>query len=241
MVGALARAFAVGGVVVALAGCAGRADTAPPIASADLQSDLAGKLAAAGTPPRSVTCTRDLAAAMGSTARCDVSFSDTDGVTVLLTSLGSENGTASYEITRAELTREQLAKRVAAASAAASAACDSGLDGQVGDFAQCDVARAGLTSPVAVEVTSAKGVVIDLAVKQVMAKQQVEDVLAARLTSVLGRRPDSVNCPGELIGDLGAEMECVVNSGGKPKTYVLTVTGVGVGTVEFSYAPKVTS
>lgn len=229
------------GVVVALAGCAGRADTAPPIASADLQSDLAAKLAAAGTPARSVSCPRDLAGAVGSTARCDVTLSDTDSVTVLLTTLGSENGTASYEITRTELTREQLARRVAAASAAGSANCEFGVDGQVGDFAQCEVARGGLTSPVTVEVKSVKGVAIDLAVKQVMAKQKVEDVLAARLTAALGRRPDSTVCPGELLGDPGATMECVATSGGKPQIYVLTVTGVGAGTVEFSYAPKVTS
>ena len=236
------RSLAVAALVgVALTGCAGRAHTAPPISQADLQSSLAGELAAGGTPAQSVSCPRDLQGAVGSTARCEVAFNDTDAVTALLTTLGSENGTASYEITRAELTREQLAKRVAAMSGAASATCEFGLDGQAGDFSQCDVNRNGLAYPVTAEVKSVKGLVIDLSVTQVMPRQAVEDALSARLTSLLGQRPDSVNCPEALVGNPGTTMDCVVTVGDKPQTYVLTVTGAGAGTVDFFYLPKVAS
>ena len=228
-------------VAVALAGCAGRADTAPAISATDLQTDLAAKLSAAGTPAESVTCPKGLEGTVGSTTRCDVAFSDTDSVSTLLTTLGTENGSLRYEITRGQLTRDQLAKRVAAVSAAQSATCEFGLDGQVGDFAQCEVSRNGVNIPVTVEVKDVKGLAIDLTVKQVMSEQEVEDALSARLTALLGRRPDTVNCPEALVGDPGTTMECVVTSNGKPQTYVLTVTGLGAGTVEFVFVPKVTS
>lgn len=228
---------AVALIAAGIPGCAGK-ESAVGLSAADLQRDLSEKLAAEGTPAKSVACAKDLPAAVGRTTRCVVEFSPSDSIDAILTTTGVDGGKVSYEITRPELTREQLAKRVAAMAVAQSATCESGLDGQVGDWALCEVTKSGATVRQAVEVRRVKGLTLDLAVTQVLPKQQLEDELMTRLTTVLGRRPDKAECAGDLSGVIGTSMDCVVTLNDKPQPYVVTVTGLSGGVINFAYQLK---
>ncbi len=218
-------------------GCAGGSG-AVALNSAELQKSLQEKLAAAGTPPTSVSCKRALPGVVGQTARCEVVFDDIRSVDALLTTTSVDGGTIDYEITGPELTKAQLDRRVAALASAQSAACDSGLAGQAGDWAQCEVIMGGRTSARTVTVRDVQGLAIDLSVTQMLPKQQIEDALLTRLTPIYGRRPDSAACLGDLMGEQGKTTECVVIFDGKPDTYVVTVTETVGGTVNFKYESK---
>lgn len=203
--------------------------------SADLQKDLAAKLAESGQPAKSVTCSKDLRGAVDRTARCEVVFGPTDQVTAVVTTTQVEGSTVSYEITRPEMTREQLATRVAGLESGQSATCDTGLDGNVGDWSQCSVVKNGTTRTDFVEVRGVDGLVMDLSVAPALLQPQVEDLLLAKMAYSTGRRPDSAACPGDLIGIKGTTMECVVTIDDNPDKYVVTVTDVADGNVAFDY------
>lgn len=111
---AAVAAFGVVAVFAAVVSGCSRPPVAAPVSGADLQRGLSERLAVAGTPPRSVTCPRELRGLVGSTARCEVVFSDTDSVDAILTTTEVRDGTVNWEITGPELTKLQLAKRVAA-------------------------------------------------------------------------------------------------------------------------------
>lgn len=209
-----------------------------PLNPAELQNSLQEKLVQAGTPPTSVTCKRALPGVVGQTARCEVVFADARRVDAVLTTTNVDGDTIDYEITGPELTKDQLDQRVATLAFAQSAACDSGLTGQPGDWAQCEVTAGGRTSNRTVTVRGVQGLMMDLDVTQMLPKQQLEDALLTRLTPTYGRRPDSAACLGDLMGEPGKITECVVVFDGNPDTYVVTVTEIGSNTVNFKYESK---
>jgi hypothetical protein len=206
--------------------------------AAELQNSLQEKLVQAGTPPTAVNCRRALPGVVGQTVRCEVVFADARRVDAVLTTTNVDGDTIDYEITGPELTKDQLDQRVATLAFAQSAACDSGLTGQPGDWAQCEVTAGGRTSNRTVTVRGVQGLMIDLAVTQMLPKPQLEDALLTRLTPTYGRRPDSAACLGDLMGEPGKTTECVVVFDGNPDTYIVTVTEIGGGTVNFKYESK---
>lgn len=234
---ALTAGFAV--LLAVTVGCSQDGGVVATVGAADLQKDLLARLAAAGTPPKSVTCEEGLTGVVGRTAECEVQITDTNSVMAVLTTLKAQGDNVDYEITGPRMTKAQLAGRVAALASSRSATCDSGLDGHQGDWTACEVEKSGVTVRQVVEVSEVRDLLLDLTVTPALPKRQAEDMLLAKLTPVLGFRPDSAECPGDLLGEDGGVMECVVTADGNPDTYVLTVReGIG-STVEFDYQNKV--
>lgn len=224
------------GLVLLGAGCSNQSgEVTTVLSAADLQTDLAARLSDSGEPAKSVMCMKDLRGAIDRTARCEVVFGIADSVTAVVTTTKVEGARIIYEITRPELTKDQLAARVAGVEPGQTATCDTGLAGNVGDWTQCVLDRNGGTRSELVEVKGIDGLKMDLNVIPMLPQEQVEDTLATRLTPSYGARPDTAACPGDLVGTKGNTMECAVTVGENRDRYVLTVIDAGNGRIDFDY------
>lgn len=239
MSGSLTRATALAAVgVMCVSGCSQSAQTREPVSRAELQKALVDKLAKDGTPSTWVKCPKDLAGTVGAMTRCDVKFSSDNTVTAVLTTTEVSGDHVTWEITRPELTKDQLAERVAGLTSAQSATCDSGFDGGKGEWVQCRTTSNGVTNVQVVEVKDTRGLMLDLTITTVIPKQEIEDAVAARVTPLYGRTPDSVQCKGGLHRTVGEVSRCVVKSGESRDTYLVTVTGVSPEAVDFDVTRK---
>ncbi len=150
---------------VALA-CGCSLNTGVPTVSKDaLQTDIADRLAGAGEVPQSVSCKEDLVGEVGRTARCDVVLSPTNSFEPVVTVTGLDGTTIDYEMTPA-MSREQLETTVARLETTAgglvdSVSCESGLAGQVGAVAYCDVEGGGVKQRRTVVVHKVEGLVMN--------------------------------------------------------------------------------
>ena len=208
-----------------------------------LQTDIAGRLAAAGEQPQSVTCGEDLVGEVGKTARCEVVMSPTNAFEPVITVTAVDGSTISYEMTPA-LSRVQLEKAVsrlvaeATHAAVASVSCGSDLVGTVGATAHCDVDSGGVKLRRTVEVNSVEGLKMNFDVVPVLTKDEVASSLLDELAQHAGRRPDSAVCTGNLEGKPGNVVDCTVVTGSDTTAFTLTVTAVSGGSIKYSYAPK---
>jgi hypothetical protein len=89
-----------------------------------------------------------------------------------------------------------------------------------------------------VNVTGVEGLALNYVVVPVLVKADVESSLLDQLAQQLGQRPDSANCADNLQGKTGMSVDCVVTSGARTQTFILTVTTVDGSTVNFSYQAK---
>ncbi|MBU3750732.1 MAG: DUF4333 domain-containing protein [Mycobacterium sp.] len=217
-----------------LAGCADKApDVGAPVSAADLQRSLTERLTQAGTPPRAVTCAKDLPEAPGRSVRCNVEFGPAEVVTAVVTKT-----TDGYEITGPELSKEQLAARVRSLVPAQAAVCETGLKGSVESWARCSVTAGGVSSEQIVEVTALSGLNMELTVVPALPKQLVEQRLSQELAGS-GMRPEAVECTQDLLGVPGTTITCLVlTTDGARVNYELTASGVRDGQVEFSYSKR---
>lgn len=93
--------------------------------------------------------------------------------------------------------------------------------------------RKTLLAPAVLAVTLATGCTIDLGGKTVE-RADVEAQIKTQLTPGLGAAPKSVECPGDLKGDVGAALECtLVTSTGEVRKVAVTVTSVDGSRVNF--------
>jgi hypothetical protein len=116
--------------------------------------------------------------------------------------------------------------------------CESGIKGDIGSWTRCDLTANGATSVQIAEVRAISGLTMDVAVTPSLPKEQVQERLLRGLAES-GLRPESAECGQDLLGVMGTTLNCVVAVGGKPETYILTVTGVDNGQVDFGYQRKV--
>lgn len=223
-----------------VSGCSFGSDARPPVSAAELQKALAANLAEAGTSTAWVNCGKDLPARVGATTRCEVMFNQADAVTAILTTTQVQGDAVTWEITRPEMTKDQVTKRVAGLWQTDAVTCNSGLDGNVGDWAQCEVAKDGIPMAQTLEVKAVQGLSLEITPTLSMPKQQAEDLLRSRLAVPEGQLLESVTCPGDLVGSSGTTMDCTVTISGWPETYTLNVFDAGNGTVNFvAAAPPV--
>ncbi|MET0452441.1 MAG: DUF4333 domain-containing protein [Mycobacterium sp.] len=142
----------------------------PTVARDALQTDIAKRLSAAGDQPRSVLCNGDLIGEVGSRARCDVVVDDTNSFQPIVTVTRIVGDAIEYDLTPA-LSQRQLEAAVARLDAETSSVqpdsvtCDSGLVGEVGTVAYCDVVSAGVSVRRAVEVTDVSGLIMNFTLK----------------------------------------------------------------------------
>jgi hypothetical protein len=158
------RCTAVTAVLLAVAGCASDADSSPTVSKDALQRDIADRLIKGGQTPQSVNCRDDLVGEIGRTARCDVVITATNSFQPIVTVTGVSGGVVDYEMKPA-LSQPQLeaavARMVAAGGPPPAVACESGLVGDVGATAYCDIDSSGSRGRHAVRATRVDGLTID--------------------------------------------------------------------------------
>lgn len=66
-----------------------------------------------------------------------------------------------------------------------------------------------------------------------VSKEDVAEQIKTQLTAQVGQEPDSVECPDDLEGKVGATQRCVLTAGKTKYGVVATVTKVDGGTVSF--------
>lgn len=226
------------------AGCTLDASGAvPTVAGADLQTEIAQRLTNAGEEPKSVTCKDDLVGEVGQTARCDVVMSPTNSFEPLVMVTDVDGPTIDYEMKPAlsQVQLEHAVERLVAAGGAARSdvvACESGLLGEIGAVALCDVTTAGVTVRRTAEVSSVEGLMMNFDLIPVLTKAEVEVSLLDELAAHLAARPDSAVCAGNLEGRPGTTVECTVVVGPESAAFTLTVTAVDGTKIDYSYAPR---
>jgi hypothetical protein len=240
----------VGAVAVACAAVSGCTinigSNAPPatakVSKSDLQKDISARVAKAGRVPESVSCPDDLVGEVGKTMRCAVTMSPNSSFETLVTATSVEGTKVNYDVVPA-VSKTQLeasvSQQVARSSQAPvdSVACESGLDGKVGAVAHCAVTAGGATLRRAVVVTGVAGFAVNYTVVPILTKEIAADSLQAQLGQI-GPRPDSASCADNLDGITGTTVECTTVTGGRPQTYILTVTTVTGTNITYSYIPK---
>ena len=240
------------GAVIALAGLLGAGlvgcsasvktessvSTKAAVSADDLQKDLTDRLNQAGMAAKSVTCQDELVGEIGKTARCDVSFSDTNTIEAVFTATKVDGTSVDFGITPA-MTKGQVEKGVAGLASAPSATCASGLDGKVGETTTCDIMIDGQPAKRVVEVAKVDPAKlgIELSVFQLLPKQQVEDVLLQKLGSD-GQPVETVDCVDDVVSKVGSTVECAAVTGNDKTGYVVTVTEAEGNNVNFDYEVK---
>lgn len=206
--------------------------SAPSISAADLQKQIADQFAGTDTRPKSITCSQDLVGEVGKTASCDVVFSDTNSVEAVVKSKGGTD----FDISPA-LTKDQLAKAVSELASTPTVTCDSGLAGNVGEMATCEVTVNGQASKQAVMVDGVNGLQLDLSMAQLVPKERVQEVLMQKLAAD-GKPVETVDCVSDAPAKLGSAVECVTVTGSEKKGYDVTVTTVEGDNVDLDYKDK---
>lgn len=158
---------AFSGLVAAVTmACGCTLNTGVPTVDKDaLQADIADRLAKAGAAAQSVTCKEDLVGEVGRTARCDVVLSPTNSFEPVVKVTGVNGTTIDYEVTPA-VSKEQLERTVArlvvaAGGQADSVSCETGLNGEVGAVAHCDIEAGGVQDPRDVKVNKVEGLLMN--------------------------------------------------------------------------------
>lgn len=233
---------AAGVLAAGLVGCSAKVETETKITksvtAAELQTSLAERLTAAGSPPKSVTCKGDLVGEAGKAARCDVVFSDTNSLEAIVTATGVDDSGINYQLTPA-MTKEQVEKAVAGLSSAQSAKCDAGLEGTLGASTTCKVTIDGQVSNRTVEVAKVDPdrLGLELSVFMLLPKAQVQEVLMQDL-SADGTPVETVECVEDVAAKVGSVVECVAVTGNQQQGYDVTVVEAEGDNVNFDYKAK---
>jgi hypothetical protein len=208
------------------------ADGNPTVSKGALQTDIADRLTKAGERPESVTCIQDLVGEVGKTARCEVVISSTNSFEPVVTVTGVDGDTIDYE--------KAVSLLVTRASGVPvdSVACETGLEGNVGAAAHCDVDAGGVKLRRTVEVGSVEGLMMNFDVVPMLTKAEVESSLLDEFEKQGGRRPDFAECSGNLEGKPGTTVDCTVVRGPETRAFTLTVTTVAGSKINYRYAPK---
>jgi hypothetical protein len=142
-----------------------RVGGSPTVSKDALQSEIADRLTKAGQKPQSVTCREDLIGEVGETARCEVVVNPTNSFEPVVTVTGVDGTTIDYEMTPA-VSKEQLEAAVTRLVTATgvrvdAVSCESGLDGEVGSVAHCNVVSEGVKVRRTVEVNNVDGLMMN--------------------------------------------------------------------------------
>jgi hypothetical protein len=240
------KAMAIKLVFLALAGALASACSfgtgTPIVLKADLEADIAEIVKEAGVQPESVTCRGDLVGEVGQTTQCEIEASPVDALLAPIVTVTGVDSTVNWELKPA-LTQQQLERTVAAGANEAmgkapdSVSCESGLEGEKGNVAYCNVTADGATVRRTIEVTNVDGLAMDHRVLPMLTKAMVEEALQNELTAQFGLRPDAVTCSGDLEGRIGKTVECIVVTGPESQTLVLTVESLHGDQILWRYEP----
>lgn len=68
-----------------------------------------------------------------------------------------------------------------------------------------------------------------------VSQSQVEDKISTQLEAQVGQKPDSVDCPGDLEGEVGKTMDCTLTAGSDELGVSVKVTKVDGKKVDFDF------
>lgn len=68
-----------------------------------------------------------------------------------------------------------------------------------------------------------------------VSQSQVEDKISSGLEEQVGQKPDSVDCPGDLEGKVGASMDCTLTAGSDTLGVTVKVNEVDGDNVNFDF------
>ena len=218
-----------------LAGCSAKVEnkSAPPMSAADLQKKLTDQFAATPIPPKSVSCSDDLAAAVGKTSTCVATFNDTNSIDAVVTVADAKGPALTYDI-MPTYTKDQLAKVVSGIVAGSAATCATGLEGKIGATAKCETTLEGVVAQRVLQVDNVSGLQMDLSIKRLWPKEKVQEVLMQKLNAD-GTPAETVECVDGVVAKTGADVECVAVTGTQKKGYVVTVTTFDESNFDLNY------
>lgn len=114
-----------------------------------------------------------------------------------------------------------------------SVTCPSDLQAKVGAQVNCEMKVKDVTYKVNVTVTSVNGNDVKFDMVKTLDKGQVASQITTKMTDPAGNKPDSVNCPSDLQGKVGAQLNCDVKVKDATYNVNVTVTSVDGDTVLF--------
>jgi len=232
-------------VCAVLPGCTFSAgvNSTPTVSKDALREDIADRLTKAGEQPESVTCKEDLVGEVGEKTRCEVVMSPTNSFEPVVTVTGIDGSMIKYEMTPA-LSKGQLEKAVSPLVSDAegvqidSVTCESGLEGEAGAVAYCDLDAGEVQLRRMVEVNNVEGLMMNFEVVPVLTQAQVESSLLDELERQVGQRPDSADCSGDLEGKPGNTVDCTIVAGPETTSFTLTVDTVEGNTINYHFEPR---
>ncbi|OBG40661.1 DUF4333 domain-containing protein [Mycobacterium sp. E3198] len=159
-------------------------------------------------------------------------------VTGLMAGVGacSCSVTSKHAVSKSDVAGQITAKMTdGAGNKPDSVTCPDDLAAKVGAQLNCTMKVKDQTFNVNVTVTSVNGNDVKFDMVETVDKNQVASILSKKLTQQVGRKPDSVTCPDNLKGVVGATLRCELADSGEKYGIAVTVTSVDAGDVSFDY------
>ena len=194
--------------------------------------------ASSGEPPRS---RRGLKILVGVVGLIVIAVSATVAVIVGNNSSHRVDATSTSTSHTPSVNKLDVANQVsmkltdAAGNRPESVTCPNDLPAKVGAQVNCEMKTKNQTYNVNVTVTSVNGSDVKFDMVETVDKDQVASVISGKLTQQVGRKPDSVTCPDNLKGTVGATLRCQLTDSGQKYGISVTVTSVDAGDVNFDF------
>ncbi len=145
-------------------------------------------------------------------------------------------GSSSHPVSKSDVASQITQKLTdAAGNKPDSVTCPGDLDAKVGAQLNCEMKVKNETFNVNVTVTSVNGSEVKFDMAETVDKNEVASVISDKLTQQVGRKPDSVTCPDNLKGTVGAALRCLLNDQGQKYGISVSVTNVDAGDVNFDF------
>lgn len=116
-----------------------------------------------------------------------------------------------------------------------SVTCPNELNAAVGATTNCEMKVKGDPYNVNVTVTSVEGDQVKFDMVETVDKAQVATEIGDQLGQQVGHKPDSVTCPDNLKGTVGATLRCELTDAGQTYGVNVNVTSVDAGDVKFDF------
>ena len=143
-------------------------------------------------------------------------------------------GSSSHSVSKSDVASQITTKLTdAAGNKPDSVTCPSDLEAKVGAQLNCEMKVKNQTFNVNVTVTSVEGSNTKFDMVETVDKNQVAKVISDKLTQQVGRKPDSVTCPDNLKGVVGATLRCQLTDTSQKYGVDVNVTSVDAGNVNF--------
>jgi len=148
----------------------------------------------------------------------------------------SIGASSSHAVSKSDVAQQITSKLTdAAGNKPDSVTCPGDLPANVGAQLNCTMKVKDQTFNVNVTVTSVNGNDVKFDMVETVDKNQVASQISDKLTQHVGKKPDSVTCPDNLKGVVGATLRCQLTDGSEKYGVAVTVTNVDAGDVNFNF------